>query len=231
MLDSGQFDLSQFDLGQFDSGQLAHIVDFVCVVSVYVCLCVCVVVCLCVCGCVCVCVLFVCLCVCVSVTTRLLPAPRFRCGCLQDFWASPLDPPPERPLPGTTSLPRIPLPQTVPPQDRPNFRSFFFMPQFSFFLPPLGVLSLNFVVFLKAGALNVHVWALGLSCEAPATCTFEGPGASNTTKIPRKDPKREKEMVAGEGKKSAKFWAPTFGASTLRGPTLRGTPFGGSTLA
>ena len=54
------------------------------------------------------------------------------------------------------------------------------------------------------------------------TCTFQGPGASNTTKIPRKDPQeRERQkIVAGEGKKSAKLWA-----STLLGPTLRGPPF------
>ena len=70
------------------------------------------------------------------------------------------------------------------------------------------------------------------------TCTFQGPGASNTTKIPRKDPQeRERRMkiVAGEGKQSAKFWAshpsgphpsgptfsrfgpPPFGATTIRG--------------
>ena len=47
------------------------------------------------------------------------------------------------------------------------------------------------------------------------TCTFPGPGASNTTKIPREDPRREREKKnenEGEGKKSAKIWAP----STLR---------------
>ena len=44
------------------------------------------------------------------------------------------------------------------------------------------------------------------------TCTFEGPGASNTTKIPREDPQRKREqtnMGSGRGKKkNAKFWAP-----------------------
>ena len=42
------------------------------------------------------------------------------------------------------------------------------------------------------------------------TCTVEGPGASNTTKIPRKDPKREKEerKLWREDGKSEKFWAP-----------------------
>ena len=42
------------------------------------------------------------------------------------------------------------------------------------------------------------------------TCTFQGPGASNTTKIPQKDPKKREErkkIVAGEGKKRAKFRA------------------------
>ena len=54
-------------------------------------------------------------------------------------------------------------------------------------------------------------------------CTFEGPGASNTTKIPREDPEREKKakMEAGEGKK-----AHTSGP-TLRNPTLRNPTFFG----
>ena len=51
------------------------------------------------------------------------------------------------------------------------------------------------------------------------------PGASkNPTKIPRKDPQEREErkkIVAGEGKKSAKFWAPH-----PSGPTLRAPPFG-----
>ncbi len=38
------------------------------------------------------------------------------------------------------------------------------------------------------------------------TCTFERSSASTTTKIPREDPQRGKKIVAGEGKKSAKFW-------------------------
>ena len=80
----------------------------------------------------------------------------------------------------------------------------------------------------------MHVWALGLTCETPAalgpsglhttarelqTCTFQGPGASNTTKnSTRRHPERDtkKENCGGEGKKSAKFWA-----SHLSPPTLR----------
>ena len=60
------------------------------------------------------------------------------------------------------------------------------------------------------------------------TCTFQGPGASNITKIPRKDPKRERRtnFAAGGGKtKSEILGPPPFGASTLRGP-----PFEGPTL-
>ena len=72
----------------------------------------------------------------------------------------------------------------------------------------------------------MHVWALWLSCETPAasgppglhttarelqTCTFEGPGASNTTKIPRERPKeREKRMknCGGRGKKKREILGP-----------------------
>ena len=71
------------------------------------------------------------------------------------------------------------------------------------------------------------------------TCTFEGPGASNTTKIPRKRPKEREKRIkncGGRGKKSAKFWAPhpsgphpsgppPFGAPPSGPPTLRGPHF------
>ena len=98
---------------------------------------------------------------------------------------------------------------------------------------------------MKIGTLKCAVWALGLSCETPAappdrvrrgshttarelqTCTFQGPCASNTTKIPRKRPKDRGKRIkncGGRGKKkSAKFWAPPpfgappFGASTFSG--------------
>ena len=72
------------------------------------------------------------------------------------------------------------------------------------------------------------------------TCTFKGPGASNTTKIPREDPQREREREKERRwgqereKKSAKFWAPAFGhppfEPTLRFPTLRAHIPPGSTL-
>ena len=59
------------------------------------------------------------------------------------------------------------------------------------------------------------------------TCTFHGPGASNTTKIPREDPR--------EGRKERILWrereqkARNFGPPTLRAPTFSGfgpLPFG-----
>ena len=76
-------------------------------------------------------------------------------------------------------------------------------------------------------------------------CTFRGPGASKTTKIPRKDPEERNErknIVAGEGKTARNFGPPTplqappprgrpsapspLRGPALRGPTLRGPPFG-----
>ena len=63
---------------------------------------------------------------------------------------------------------------------------------------------------------------LDTTAREPKTCTFQGSDASNTTtKIPRKDPKREKiENCGGKGKKKAR----NFGPPTLRGSTLRGLP-------
>ena len=55
----------------------------------------------------------------------------------------------------------------------------------------------------RLGPRNVHVWVL------------EGPGASNTTKIPREDTQRERQKErkwSGRGKKKAR----NFGSPTLR---------------
>ena len=60
----------------------------------------------------------------------------------------------------------------------------------------------------------MYVWAL-------QTRTFEGSGASNTTKFAREDTQRERQKE-GKWEESAKFWAPT-----LRGPALRGPIFSG----
>ena len=81
----------------------------------------------------------------------------------------------------------------------PTFRAFFLPLEISFFL--LGGLLVEFWwCFRRPRRPNVHVWALWLSCETPAlhtttrelqTRTFERPGASNTTKIPREDPQKK----------------------------------------
>ena len=55
------------------------------------------------------------------------------------------------------------------------------------------------------------------------TCTFERPGASNTTKIQREDTQRGKKrtnFAAGQGKKGAKFWAPPFKPTPFANPHL-----------
>ena len=53
------------------------------------------------------------------------------------------------------------------------------------------------------------------------TCTFTGPGASNTTKIPREDPQRERkkksENVGGRGEKKKR---------EILGPPASGSPLG-----
>ena len=63
--------------------------------------------------------------------------------------------------------------------------------------------------------------------ENSNTCTFEGPGASNTTKIPREDPEGRKERILRRerGKRARNFGPPPFGPHPS-GPTLRAPPFG-----
>ena len=161
------------------------------------------------------------------------------------------NPEPCTPLPMDHSAgqPSAGQPSAGQPSTGPPKISLFFsllLPQISFFFLSLGVVSLN---FFSAGTLKcAHlgsravVWNPGgptrpgrrgshTTARELQTCTFHGPGASNTTKIPRKDPKREKEernLWREKGRKSAKFWAPhpsglhpsgppPFGASTLRG--------------
>ena len=139
--------------------------------------------------------------------------------CVQDFWwvssrflvdvfkifPSPDRLPPDRPSAGP------PLRWTAPPPDRPKSRSFFssLPPEISFFLLSLRGLLVEFWwCFRRPGRSYVHVWALWLLCETPAgsgpsglhtttrdlqTWTFQGPGASNTTKITREDPPEREE--------------------------------------
>ena len=82
----------------------------------------------------------------------------------------------------------------------------------------------------------MHVWALWLSCKTPPasgppglhttarelqTRTFERPGASNTTKIPREDPQRESKINfrRDREKKARNFGPPTLRPPTFRAPT------------
>ena len=65
------------------------------------------------------------------------------------------------------------------------------------------------------------------------TCTFVAPRYKNTTKIPRKDPQRErrkKENCGGRGKKKRENLAPHPSGSTLLGSTLLGSTLLGSTI-
>ena len=84
-------------------------------------------------------------------------------GCVQDLGA-----PPESPSAGP---PRPTAPQLdLPPPDRPKFRFFQSLLRHNFLSFYLGVSSWNFGGVLEApGHSNVHVWALRLSCETPAT--------------------------------------------------------------
>ena len=103
-----------------------------------------------------------------------------------------------------------------PPSDRPlpdrAGALFFFHPRSHFrsFFLLLGVFSWNFV----------------FEDQGPQMSTFwlsSSKRAHNTTKIPRKDPQEREErkkIVAGEGKKSAKFWTPK--PSVGHHHTLRG---------
>ena len=66
-----------------------------------------------------------------------------------------------------------PSPGPPPPLDRPKFLVFFPLPpQILFFFPSLGG---PFVEFEAPGPSNVHVWALGLSCEAPQKLSLQTP--------------------------------------------------------
>ena len=88
-----------------------------------------------------------------------------------------------------------------------------------------------FLLFYTFWFLPISLIGLHTTTRELQTCTFQGLGPSNTTKIPRKDPKREKEerkIVAGGGKKARNFGPPTLRGPTLRGPTF--SRFGASTL-
>ena len=103
-------------------------------------------------------------------------------------------------------------PPDPPPPDRPKFRSFFPLPPpFRSFCVSLGVLSLNLGGFTRQPENSfVHI-------SGPRRFKHH---QNSTNRHP--DRHKKSEMVAGEGKKSAKFWAPQgWGAPFLLVP-----PFG-----
>ena len=90
-----------------------------------------------------------------------------------------------------------------------NFAFFFPSPagKFVLFFPLWGSSHGILVVFEAPERSNVP----GVSHDSPRaqTCTFEGLGLQNTTKIQREDTQRGKKRtnLAAGGKKRAKFWA------------------------
>ena len=106
-------------------------------------------------------------------------------------------------------------------------------------------LCVAWVLVSRFHGVGFHVWVLVSKfwfgrCSVPPrtalftqqpensnTCTFEGPGASNTTKIPREDPEGRKERILRRerGKRARNFGPPPFGPHPS-GPTLRAPPFG-----
>ena len=126
------------------------------------------------------------------------------------FWSPPPSPP-DRPSVGPP-LSRPPLPQTALPRDAPppdNLRRTTDSPDRS----PSLQKTTNFGGVLKARALL-------------QTCTFERSQPSkNHQHSTRRPPEREERVKfpTGDGKKSAKFWAPP--PPTLRSPHSRPPPF------
>ena len=129
-------------------------------------------------------------------------------------------PPQDRPPPDAPTLPRTAfcganLRRTL----RQTAQSVFFSslpPQFSFFLPSLGVFSWNFG----------GVWGRRGFTRQPENSKRAHPRvpALQTTTNPRKDLQRERERkkkrnCGGRGKKSTNFWAPHRWGPTVRSPS------------
>ncbi len=165
--------------------------------------------------CVCVCCVLCCCCV------VLLLLCCCCCCCLCVWWVC------SRPL-RRTLLRRTPLRRTALRRTAQNFALFFPSPATVFILSPslVGLFCgiLGGVFEDRSRRRGSHTTARELQ-----TCTFQGPGASNTTKIPRKRPKeREKRMknCGGRGKKKREILGPhpsgppPFGAPQLRGRVI-----------
>ena len=159
-------------------------------------------------------------------------------GCVQDFWALSPGPP--------SAGPPLPL-------DRPKFRSSFSLSRRKFlsFFSLWEVFSLNFGgVFEDRGAQMCTFMLSGCRVEPRRphqtgppglhttarelqTRTFERPGASNTTKIPRADtPEREERMKfpVGESKKKREISGPPPFGPHPSGPQPFGPPPFGAPL-
>ena len=131
-----------------------------------------------------------------------------------------------------TTLRRTTLRRTTLRRTAQNFALFFPSSRHNF--PLLGSFRGILLVSLKARTLKcAHLGpaappdrAAGARTRQPENSKrahFRAPGASNTTKIPRKDPKREKEerkLWQRRAKKARNFGPPTLRGSTLRGPTF-----------
>ena len=235
--------LAKTEFGQTDFGQTDF--DLLCVVCgvwcVVCCVCVCVVWCV-------VCVWCVCVCVCCVawVLVSRFHGVGFHVWVLVSrFWFSHVRCPdrpsrdrpsrdrPSRDRPSRDRPSRTPPPLDIPLPDPPSagppkFRFFFSLARYNFhsFFPLFGVHSLKFGGVFEGR--DPEMCTFGLSgCRVKPRRLFQGPGASNTTKIPRKDPKEreeEKNNVAGEGKKPRNFGPPTLRGLTLLGSTPHPPP-------
>ena len=166
------------------------------------------------------------------------------CGCCGCCWFG---------LPWTTFR-RTPPPLDPPPPDRPKFRSFSSLSRHrSLFLRLSGCLLAEFWWCFEHRNPEMCTFRLsgcrvkprrphqtgppGLHTTAPElqTCTFQFQGTcaskhhqNSTRRHPKKH--RNSETVAGKGRKSAKFWAPTlsgphpFGLFLGLGPPPFGAP-------
>ena len=150
-------------------------------------------------------------------------------GCLQDFWAPPLNPP---------SAPGPPPPLALR-RTTQNFALFCFSlpPEISFFLLSLGVLLVEFWRFLKAGTLKcAHLGSrrprsrrgFTRQPENSKRAHLRAPALQTPPKFHEKTPREKEERMKfpeGERKKRAKFWAPHPSGPQPFGPQL-GHPVG-----
>ena len=177
---------------------------------------------------------------------QTLRGPTLRCNTL--LGPTPRPPPPGPPGPPTprtthtrTDRAGPPLRRTAPPLDRPKFRTFFPSPATIYILFSLSCwsCSLNFGGVFEGRDPQMCTFGLSGCRVKPRrphhraaeashdsrklqTCTLQGTCASrhhqNSLRRPP-ETHRNSETVAGEGRKSAKFWAPhPLGPHPFRAP-------------